>query len=90
MKEKSLINITPAQFRAMFPDAPCVGFGDDFYVLDARLKGYHNPQSHPCRIDGFMLFYCMNGSLDINLNLSEMQISQGMVLINVPDRKSVV
>lgn len=84
MKDKSLLNISPTQFKAMFPDAPCVGFGDDFYVLDARLKDYHNPQNHPCRIDGIMLFYCMNGSLNINVNLSEMQISQGMVFINVP------
>ena len=84
MKDQTVLNITPAYFKSCFPDSPCVGFGDDFYILDATLKDYHSPISKPCRFDGFMLFYCANGDLNMSVNLTDVVISKGMVFINVP------
>lgn len=71
-------------FRSLFPDAPYIGLGDDFYILDATLQDRHQPLSHPCRFDGFMLLYCVKGRLRMNVNLKEFEISDGMVFMNVP------
>lgn len=71
-------------FRSLFPDAPYIGIGDDFYILDATLQDRHQPLSHPCRFDGFMLLYCVKGRLRMNVNLKEFEISDGMVFMNVP------
>ncbi len=84
MKEQSLLNLSLADFKSHFPDAPCVGIGEDFYILDAQLKEYHNPISHPCRFDGFMVFYCVSGGLSLSVNLTDVQITKGMVYINIP------
>lgn len=84
MKDNSLLNITPAYFRSRFPDAPCLGLGDEFYILDATLNESHDPMSRPCRFDGFMVFYCVSGSLKMSVNLTDVELSSGMVFINIP------
>lgn len=84
MKEHSVINISPAFFRSCFPDSPCVGLGDDFYIMDAKIEDYHNPLNHPCRFDGLMVFYCVTGTVKLSVNLKDVEISKGMVLINIP------
>lgn len=84
MENTTLYNISLSQFRSFFPDAPCMGMGDDFYILDATLQKNHRPLSHPCRFDGFMLLYCMKGHIRMNVNLKEFDISEGMMFMNVP------
>ena len=84
MKEQSLLNISLPFFKSCFPDAESLGFGDDFYILDATLKEYHNPISHPCRFDGFLIFYCVSGKLKMSVNLTEVELSKGMIYVNVP------
>ena len=84
MKDQSLLNISLEYFRSCFPDAESLGFGDDFYILDAKLKEYHNPVSYPCRFDGFVFFYCISGSLKMSVNLTEVELSKCRIYINVP------
>ena len=84
MKEHSVLNISPAFFRSCFPDSPSVSLGEDFYIMDASIKGYHDPIDHPCRFDGFMVFYCMSGTMKMSVNLTDVELSNGMVLINIP------
>ena len=40
--------------------------------------------NHPCRFDGYMFLYCVKGRLKMNVNLTEFEISEGMVYMNVP------
>jgi AraC-like DNA-binding protein len=61
-----------------------VGLGDDFYIMDAKIEDYHNPLNHPCRFDGLMVFYCVTGTVKLSVNLKDVEISKGMVLINIP------
>ena len=84
MKDQSLLNISLPFFKSRFPEAQSLGFGDDFYILDATLKEYHNPMDRPYRFDGFMVFYCVNGNVKMSVNLSEVELSAGMIYINVP------
>ena len=84
MKETTVLDITPSFFRNCFPDSPCVGLGDEFYIMDARLQRYHDPLNRPCRFDGFMMFYCISGSLKMSVNLTDVEIAKGMVFVNIP------
>lgn len=84
MKDQTLLNITPTYFRSCFPGAPCLGLGDEFYILDATLHDSHDPMSRPCRFDGFMVFYCVSGSIKMSVNLTDVELSSGMVFINIP------
>ena len=84
MKDQPLLNISLPFFKSCFPEAESLGFGDDFYILDATLKEYHNPMDRPYRFDGLMVFYCMSGNVKMSVNLSEVELSAGMIYINVP------
>lgn len=84
MKDSTLHNISLGHFRSLFPLSPSIGMGDDFYILDARLQKTHRPMNHPCRFDGYMFLYCVKGRLKMNVNLTEFEISEGMVYMNVP------
>jgi hypothetical protein len=84
MKGHSVLNISPAFFRSCFPDSPCVGLGDDFYIMDATIEDYSKTLNHPCRFDGFMVFYCVTGTMKLSVNLADVEISKGMVFINIP------
>lgn len=84
MENPTLRNISLAQFRDFFPDARCIGLGDDFYMLDIALQKRHQPVNHPCRFDGFMLLYCIKGSIRLNVNLREFKITEGMLFMNLP------
>ena len=84
MTGNSLHDISLAHFRNMFPDSPRVCYGDDFYVMDIQLSQDSQPLGHPCRFDGYMLLYCVKGRIRLNVNLTEYQIDEGMIFMNVP------
>lgn len=84
MERPELHNITLSEFRNFFPDSPYVGLGDDFYILDARLTEKHTPLQHPCRFDGFMILFCVGGHIRMNVNLSEFELMENMMFVNVP------
>lgn len=84
MELNTLQNFTLAQFKSFFPEAPCVEFGDDVYLMDARLQKNHKPLKHPCRFDGYMLLFCVSGHFKMTVNLTEFEIKENMVFMNVP------
>ena len=84
MEVTSLHNISLGQFKSFFPSAPSIGMGDDFYIMDIKFSERNKILGHPCRFDGYMLLYCIKGNLRLNVNLTEFQIGDGMIFMNVP------
>ena len=84
METPNLLNVSLAQFRQYFKDGNLVGFGDDFYILNAKLTKQHNPLYHPCRFDGYMIIFCEKGGMRLTVNLNEYELKEGMMFINVP------
>ena len=84
MEVHTLLDISLARFKNLFPDSPRVCYGDDFYVMDIKLSEDSQPLGYPCRFDGYMLLYCVRGRIRLNVNLTEYQIEEGMIFMNVP------
>lgn len=84
MTTDTLHTIPLTKFRDLFPDAPQIAVGDDFFIMDIRLTEKHRPLGHPCRFDGFLLLYCVSGRIRLNVNLSEYEIDEGMMYLHVP------
>lgn len=84
METSTLHHISLAQFKEFFPTSPCVGFGDEFYILDARPDECLDILNHSCRFDGYMFFYFVKGHMKVNVNLMELEMAEGMISINVP------
>ena len=84
METAPLINVSLSQFKTFFPDAPCVESGDDVYLLEARLQQNHKPVMRPCRFDGYMLLYCVEGHMKVTVNLTDFEVRKNMIFMNVP------
>lgn len=84
MEVDTLHNITLGQFKSFFPESPYIGMGDDFYIMDIHLTDRHRPLGYPCRLDGFVLLCCIKGHIRLNVNLTEYEINEGMIFMNVP------
>ena len=77
-------NISLSEFRRFFPSCPSLGLGDDFFIMDIKFEEPHQSLSHPCRLDGYMLIYCINGHIRLNVNLNEYDLKDGMAFFNIP------
>ena len=77
-------NISLTEFRRFFPTCPSIGLGDDFFIMDIKFDHPHQSLSHPCRLDGYMLIYCIRGHIRLNVNLHEYDLKDGMVFFNLP------
>lgn len=84
MTTDTLHTISLSKFKSLFPGAPQIGVGDDFFIMDIRLTERHQPLGHPCRFDGFLLLYCVTGRIRLNVNLAEYEIGEGMMYMHVP------
>ena len=84
MEDVSLLSIPLAQFKSFFHHSPNVAIGDEFCIMDVKLAEHNDVLGHPCRFDFYMLLYCLNGHVKMNVNLTEFQISDGMTFLNVP------
>lgn len=84
MEDVNLLSIPLAQFKSFFQHSPNVALGDEFCILDVKLGEHNDVLGHPCRFDFYMLLYCLNGHVKMNVNLTEFQIQDGMTFLNVP------
>ena len=84
MEDVNLLSILLAQFKSFFHHSPNVAIGDEFCIMDVKLAEHNDVLGHPCRFDFYMLLYCLNGHVKMNVNLTEFQISDGMTFLNVP------
>ena len=84
MDTNPMYNISLNHFKSLFPSAPTIGLGDDFFLIDVKFTERHNPLSHPCRFDGFMAIYCMGGHIKLNVNLQEYELKENMVFLYMP------
>ena len=77
-------NISLSELGRFFPSCPRIGLGDDFFIMDIKFEEPHQSLSHPCRLDGYMLIYCINGHIRLNVNLNEYDLKDGMAFFNIP------
>ncbi len=79
-----LYNITIDQFKEIFADAPGVGMDDNFHIMEVSLTNSHKPLASPCRFDCFMVIYCMEGHIRLDMNLQEYELNKGMLFLSHP------
>ena len=84
MQQGNLHNVSISQFRSFFSDARSAGMGDDFGIIDVNIRDNNRVLAHPFRIDGYMVMYCVNGHVKLNVNLQEHELKSGMLFLNYP------
>lgn len=84
MPASSPHTISLAQFRQLFPSSSCIGIRDDFCVMDLRYDDRLDIINHPCRFDGYLVFFCISGRLEMTINLKEFEVAENSLFINIP------
>ena len=67
--------------REKVPLQSQIGIGDDFCLMDIRYDGRQENFGYPCRLDGVVMLFCINGSISLSVNLNEHEIKQGQLII---------
>ncbi len=76
--------ISLAQFRKLFPVSDCLSMGDDLSVINVRYDSGLRVLSHPSRFDGYLAFFCISGNLRMMINLTEFDVVEDSLFINLP------
>ena len=85
--EKQLLEISLKDLRRVLPTMTGDDLSDDFLIAEARysdVQGILNILQHPCRLDGYMGIFCLEGNLEVEINLKTYHIGKNTVIINIP------
>lgn len=60
--------------------------GEDIIIFesDEIIKKYEHLLFSPSRLDAIMIFFCTQGSMRLRINLKEYDITEGMMVVNLP------
>lgn len=58
--------------------------GEDFFMTHFSHVNNTGFLDHPCKVNTYMLFYCVKGELQIDINLSSYEIQSGTMFIYMP------
>ena len=66
-----MYNVSIDSFKNYFNDSYSVGVGDDFCIMNITASEGTLMFEHPCRVDCYMIVYCVKGKVTLNVNLGE-------------------
>ncbi len=72
------------KFKTLFPDYMDTEMDNDFFIADFDLGYQFHTIEYPCRVDGYVAFFCVSGDLDIDINLQTFHVKKNTLLVNVP------
>ncbi len=76
--------ISLAELKELFPSKDIISIDNDFFMTCQSYKTQFKIFKYPCRIDGFIAAYCMEGDLKVTINLTEYRIGAGMLILCTP------
>ncbi len=76
--------ITPSKIKQMIPSGISLGIGDDFFISRMQEKPQYIYLKYPFRVDCYMAAYCVEGSVDCSVNLTDYHLTSGTLLIITP------
>ena len=82
--DKNLHVISLRDLRRFFPMSVSDNLSDDFFLAEVRYGDMPQILNYPCRLDGYMAIFCLEGELQAEINLKSYTIRENSVIINVP------
>ena len=85
MDNKALNKFTLSKVKELFLTDDIVSIGDDFIFARQTNDVDLELLKFPSRIDGFVAAYCRKGHFKCTINLTEYDIHDGMLAVNIPN-----
>ena len=84
MENYSETLITPSKIKQMVPSGISLGIGDDFFISRLVEKPQYAYLRYPFRVDCYLAAYCVEGSVDCSVNLTDYHLTTGTLLLFTP------
>lgn len=85
MDNKIYNKFTLSKVKELFLKDDIVSIGDDFILARQTNNVDFELLKFPSRIDGFVAAYCRKGHFKCTINLTEYEIHDGMLAVNIPN-----
>ena len=85
MDSKTYNKFTLSKVKELFLKDDIVSIGDDFILARQTNNVDLELLKFPSRIDGFVAAYCRRGHFKCTINLTEYEIHDGMLAVNIPN-----
>lgn len=85
MDKRRYNKFTLSKVKELFLKDDIVSIGDDFILAHQRNNVDVELLRYPSRIDGFVAAYCRKGRFKCTINLTEYEIHDGMLAVNIPN-----
>lgn len=73
------------ELRRHFPAAlVCDDLSDDLFIAELQYNTEMNILKYPCRFNGYLAFFCLQGHFDVEMNLRKFQVQEGSLFIYTP------
>ena len=85
-----IFTVSIPQLKKAFPFLLETNIGDDFFIVEdngSALGSSHlvlDVLKHPIRFEGLLLFYCISGEFDVDLNLQTYTIRPQSMALSIP------
>ena len=76
--------ITPSKIKQMVPSGISLGIGDDFFITRLQEKPQYAYLQYPFRVDCYLAAYCVEGSVNCSVNLTDYHLTTGTLLLITP------
>jgi len=84
MESYSEMLITPSKIKQMIPSGISLGIGDDFFISRMQDRPEYIHLKYPFRVDCYVAAYCVEGSVDCSVNLTDYHLTTGTLLLFTP------
>lgn len=84
MEHYSETLITPSKIKQMVPSGISLGIGDDFFITRLQEKPQYAYLQYPFRVDCYLAAYCVEGSVNCSVNLTDYHLTTGTLLLITP------
>lgn len=84
MKNNDFQELKISDLHRLFPSIVSDELTDDFFI--SRIKGSEgfDMLCHPCRFDGYIVYFCVKGNFSVNINLRSYNIRENSLIFYVP------
>lgn len=72
------------KFKTYFPSVKGAEIGDDFFVAELTYGEQLKGLNYPCRFDGYLAIFCLEGDVDVDINLKTYNIKATALMCTVP------
>ena len=76
--------ISPSKIKEMVPSGISLGIGDDFFISRLQEKPQYTYLRYPFRVDCYLAAYCVEGSVNCSVNLTDYHLTTGTLLLITP------